>query len=458
MLEPIIALSPLDGRYREKIEDLSDYFSEFGLFKYRVKVEVEWLIHLCNEVKLKNTRELNEDEVKFLQDLQNYFDVVSAQKVKSIEKETNHDVKAVEYFIKESLSDSSLKDMAEFVHFGLTSEDVNNTAYALMLNESRELISTEKLGSVIDKLREIAKDNNGLSMLSLTHGQTASPTTLGKEMINFVARLETYKEKIDNHKFSAKLNGATGNFNAHTAAAPSTDWPKVSEDFLKKLKLKPNLYTTQIEPHDNTIEYLLLWSQINTILLDFSRDIWMYISRNIFKQKLKEGEVGSSTMPHKVNPIDFENAEGNLGLANSLIYHLAQKLPVSRMQRDLSDSTVFRNLGVVLGYTALALASLDKGIKKLEVNKAALAKELKDNPEVLAEAIQTVMRIEGIEQPYEKLKQLTRGKKITPSQIKNFIEKLDINSKTKKKLLNLTPDSYTGLASTLTQHYLKKKS
>lgn len=453
----LLSLSPLDGRYKTKTDELADYFSEFALFKYRVRVEIEWLIFLCNEIKIKNSRTLDKEEIKLLQDIANYFDVVAAEKVKQIEAETNHDVKAVEYYIKESLSDSTMSDIAELVHFGCTSEDINNTAYALMLMESRSLMVENRLRKLIDALRKLAENNADKPMLSLTHGQTASPTTLGKEMANFAARLEYYYQKLINHQFTAKFNGATGNFNAHIAADSKLDWIDISQKFLIHLGLKPNLMTTQIEPHDNTVEYLLTFSQINTILIDFARDIWQYVSRGIFKQKLKEGEVGSSTMPHKVNPIDFENAEGNLGLANANIYHLAQKLPISRMQRDLSDSTVFRNLGVSFGYSLISFKSIEKGISKLELNPHILKAELQNNPEVLAEAIQTVMRLEKIDQPYEKLKQLTRGKKITQKEIEKFIQKLELSDKAKKSLLELTPENYIGLAEVLTNQFLKGK-
>jgi len=457
MFDPIIAVSPLDGRYKGKTQDLADYFSEFALFKYRTKVEVEWFIFLCNTIKLSGTRVINEEEIKFIREIESYFDITSAKKVKHIESETNHDVKAVEYYLKEALSNSSLSDLSEYIHFGCTSEDINNTAYALMLKSSRDKVATEYLRKIIEKTKELAERYASNAMLSLTHGQTASPTTVGKEFANVAARLDYFYEKIQNHQFKGKFNGATGNFNAHYSAVKTTDWIKYSQDFLKVLELDPNLMTTQIEPHDNTIEYLLMFSQINVILIDFSRDIWQYISRSVFTQKLKAGEIGSSTMPHKVNPIDFENAEGNLGLSNSLIYHLAQKLPISRMQRDLSDSTVLRNLGTVFAYDLIAFQSLLKGLDKIELNPKNLLKELQDNPEVLAEAIQTVMRLEGIERPYEKLKELTRGRRITLEEIREFIQKLELNEKTKQNLLELSPETYTGLATELTNKYLKNK-
>ncbi len=457
MLDPIIAISPLDGRYRNKLEEMSDYFSEFALFKYRVRVEIEWLIHICNEVKLKNTRKLTESEIKFLREIVDYFDVVAAKRVKEIEKETNHDVKAIEYYIKETLTDSSVEDLTEFVHFGCTSEDINNLSYALMIQEGTKNFVNSNLQGVIQKIAEMAKTFEDLPMLSLTHGQTASPTTVGKEFANVLARLDRYYKKIDEFKLTGKFNGATGNFNAHVSAAKDEDWENISERFVESLGLEHNPMTTQIEPHDTTAEYMNLYSQINTILIDFSRDIWMYISRGIFKQKLREGEIGSSTMPHKVNPIDFENAEGNMGLSNGIISHLSQKLPISRMQRDLSDSTVFRNVGTVFAYTVLGCKSMIKGLDKLEVNEKVLKKELADNPEILAEAIQTVMRLEGIDSPYEKLKKLTRGKRISLNDISKFVDGLEVDKETKKALKELTPADYIGLAKELTQHYLKKR-
>ena len=457
MLDPIIAISPLDGRYRAKLDEMSDYFSEFALFKYRVRVEIEWLIHLCNEVKLKNTRELTDAEVKFLREIVDYFDVVAAKRVKEIEKETNHDVKAIEYYIKETLTDSSVEDLTEFVHFGCTSEDINNLSYALMVQEGTKSFVNSHLQGVIQKIAEMSKEYSKLPMLSLTHGQTASPTTVGKEFANVLARLDRYYAKINEFKLTGKFNGATGNFNAHFSAAKDEDWENISERFVESLGLEHNSMTTQIEPHDTTIEYMNLYSQINTILVDFSRDIWMYISRGIFKQKLREGEIGSSTMPHKVNPIDFENAEGNLGISNGLISHLGQKLPISRMQRDLSDSTVFRNIGMVFGYVVLGTKSMIKGLDKLEVNEKVLKKELEENPEILAEAIQTVMRLEGIDSPYEKLKKLTRGKRISLNDISKFVDGLELDKPTKKRLKELTPAKYIGLAVELTEHYLKKR-
>jgi adenylosuccinate lyase len=457
MLDPILSLSPLDGRYRSKVENLADYFSEFGLNKYRVRVEIEWLIYMANNLKLPGVNKLSDLEVKFLKEVEGYFDVLAATRVKEIEQTTNHDVKAIEYYIKEVLENSNAKSLVEFVHLGCTSEDINNTAYALMVQEGFHTQMAPKLESLIQTLLTLAETEAATPMLSLTHGQPATPTTLGKEIINFVARLESVLKKMKEHQFTGKWNGAVGNSSALSASGLQADWIQVSKEFLTQLGLTPNLFTTQIEPHDNLAEFLNYLSQLNTILIDFSRDVWTYISRDVFKQKLKEGEIGSSTMPHKVNPIDFENAEGNLGISSAIAQHLALKLPISRMQRDLTDSTVLRNLGIVFGYHFLALNSLQNGIEKLEVNHEKLEKELDANPEVLGEAVQTAMRVAGIEKPYEKLKELTRGKKITLLDLRNFIKKLDLDNATKERLVNLTPQSYIGEAVNLVNYYLKNK-
>lgn len=456
MLDPILALSPLDGRYRSKLEGLSHFYSEFGLNKYRIRVEIEWLIYATNGLKLPNIAKLTDEEIKFLREIESYFDVISAKRVKEIEKITNHDVKAIEYYIKEILKDSNLKHLQEFIHLGCTSEDINNIAYALITKEGFHQVVKPNLQELIQDLKNLAKEEASTAMLALTHGQPATPTTLGKEIINIVARLETVLTKMENHTFSAKWNGATGNHSAIAISGLDADWFKVSEEFLASLGLTPNLYTTQIEPHDNLVEFLNYLTQINTILIDFSRDIWTYISREIFKQKLKEGEIGSSTMPHKVNPIDFENAEGNLGISSAIAQHLAIKLPISRMQRDLSDSTTLRNLGIVFGYHYLSVLNLRKGVTKLEVNHSKLNQELENNLEVLAEAIQSVMRVEGIEKPYEKLKELTRGKKINQQDLKKFITSLDLKDSSKEKLLQLTPQTYTGEAKNLVNKYLNQ--
>lgn len=457
MIDPILNLCPLDGRYKHLSESLQDYFSEFGLNRYRIKVEIEWLIFLCNETKIKGSKKLNELDLKFLQDIVNYFDVVAAKRLKEIEKTTNHDVKAVEYYIKEVLADSNLQELTELVHLGCTSEDINNTAYAMLTKEAIHTVTIPLIEELTQTLTELAQKYKDTPLMSLTHGQPASPTTIGKELINFVARLEKYKEKLKNLETTGKWNGAVGNYNAIQHSLPEYDWIALNQKFVASLGLEPNLYTTQIEPHDNLAETLNLTSQINTILIDMSRDFWMYIQRDVFKQKLKDGEIGSSTMPHKVNPIDFENAEGNLGISSALAQHFAIKLPTSRLQRDLTDSTVLRNIGLVFGYQLIATKSLLKGITKLELNEKKLEEELNNNQELLAEIIQTVMRLEGIDKPYEKLKELTRGKKITHKEIQNFIKKLEISEESKKSLLELTPASYTGLASKLTEYYLKNK-
>ncbi len=457
MIDPILSLSPLDGRYRSKVEDLADYYSEFGLNKYRVRVEIEWLIFMANNLKLPNTNKLTDLETKFLREVESYFDIVSGQRVKEIEQTTNHDVKAIEYYIKEALEPSNLKHLVEFVHLGCTSEDINNTAYALMVKEGFHNKILPQINQLIELLVALAETEKTTPMLSLTHGQSATPTTLGKEIINVVARLETILTKMKEFKFTGKWNGAVGNHSAMSASGLNENWIEISKQFLGELGLEPNLFTTQIEPHDNLAEFLNYQTQINTILIDFARDAWSYVSRDIFKQKLKDGEIGSSTMPHKVNPIDFENAEGNLGISSALAQHLSIKLPISRMQRDLSDSTTLRNLGLVFGYHFLSVASLIKGVQKLEVNHEKLNAELDQNPEVLGEAVQSAMRVAGIEKPYEKLKELTRGKKITLKDLQDFIKKLELEETVKNNLLALTPQSYIGEAVNLVDYYLKNR-
>jgi len=455
MFDPLLSISPLDGRYKYKIQDLSDYFSEFALYKYRVKVEIEWLIYLCNEIKLEDSREISEEEVTFLREIIDYFDISSAQNVKHIELETKHDVKAIEYYLKDALSNSSLSDISELIHFGCTSEDINSTAYALMLKASRDKVATLHLSKVINRLRELAEIHHDKPMLALTHGQAASPTTVGKEIVNYLARLENFYNKIQAHEFQSKFNGATGNYNAHHIASPDTNWIEHTEGFLKSLGLNANLLSTQVEPQDNICEYLLLFSQVNVILKDLNQDFWLYISRGIFKQKSKKGEIGSSTMPHKINPINFENSEGNLGLANALIYELAQKLPISRMQRDLSNSTVLRNLGTIFAYSCLSYQNLLKGLSNLEVNLQKCADELNENPLVTTEAIQTFLRLEGHTNAYEKIKEATRGYDLNLSEIRELIKGLELNDMHKEILTKLEPRDYLGLASTLTTKYLK---
>src|SRR3989339_341305 len=448
------SISPLDGRYSDKVSELSNYFSEYALIKYRVLVEIEWFIFLCNELKLDNSRILKKDEIKKLKAIYQEFEFKDAQEVKNIEKVTNHDVKAVEYFLKEKFKNLKLDNLSEFIHFACTSEDITNLAYSLMIKESLSNVINSNLEKILENLRLKANIYKKMPMLSRTHGQSATPTTLGKEFIIFISRIE---RQIKNTKieFLGKINGAVGNYNAHLSAYPKIDWIKASEKFIKSLSLTPNFYTTQIESHDFIAEIFHYFQRINTVLLDMCRDIWTYVSLDYFKQKLKEGEVGSSTMPHKVNPIDFENAEGNLGLANAIFQHLAEKLPISRMQRDLTDSTVLRNTGVAFAYSLIAYKSILKGLSKLDVNEKKMLIDLDNNWEILAEPIQTVMRKYKVEKPYEKLKELTRGKKLDNKAISDFISKLEIPAAAKKNLLNLTPAKYVGLAEKLVLKYLK---
>ena len=450
-LSATTALTPLDGRYGSKIKDLRPIFSEFGLIKYRSLVEVKWLQALAQENKIAEVPSFSVDTNTKLDAIIDNFSVADAEAVKSIEATTNHDVKAVEYFLKQS-SDSidEVKAVSEFFHFACTSEDINNLSYALMLEDARKQVVIPTFEKVIDAINALANDNAALPMLARTHGQPASPTTLGKEMRNVVARLERQLEQIKRVQILGKINGATGNYNAHVVAYPEVDWEGFSKSFVESLGLTWNPLTTQIEPHDYMAELFHAVARFNTILLDFDRDIWSYISIGYFKQRVIAGEVGSSTMPHKVNPIDFENSEGNLGLANAVFDHLALKLPVSRWQRDLTDSTVLRNIGVGFGYTMLACAATLKGISKLAVNESALAADLDDNWAVLGEAIQTVMRRYDIPEPYEKLKALTRGKDgIDQAALEVFIENLEVPANVKVELKKLTPANYIGLADKL---------
>ena len=448
-LSALTAISPLDGRYGRQTAELRDIFSEFALMRARVTVEVEWLIAL-SEFNLPELKDLSEEDKLYLRGLVSSFSVADCQAIKDIEKTTNHDVKAVEYWIKSKMTvNEHLAAASEFVHFGCTSEDINNTSHALMLSSGRQLICSH-LQMIIDKLKGFAHEWAGVSMLSRTHGQHASPTTVGKEMANVAARLEFAVQAIEKVKLLAKMNGAVGNYNAHTIAYPDKDWPAFARNVVEnRLHLTFNPYTIQIEPHDYMAELFNAITRANTILIDLDRDIWGYISLNYFKQQLKEGEVGSSTMPHKVNPIDFENSEGNLGLANAVMQHLASKLPVSRWQRDLTDSTVLRNLGVGIGYALIAYQSTLKGISKLELNQDRLLDELDHNWEVLAEPIQTVMRRYGIEKPYEKLKELTRGKRVDAEGMKQFIDSLALPEEEKVRLKAMTPANYIGRATTM---------
>ncbi len=449
-LDSLTALSPLDGRYAAKVEALRPIFSEYGLMKRRVQVEIEWLLALAGHPDITELQPFDENARAKLRLIADDFSVSDAAQIKEIEATTNHDVKAVEYFIKEDLGDdASLEAAREFVHFACTSEDINNLAYALMLRDARDAVLLPALDAVIAKLRELARSHAELPMLSRTHGQTASPTTLGKELANFVARLQRQRAQLVQIEIPGKLNGAVGNFNAHVAVYPDVDWRALSKRFVESLGLQWNAYTTQIEPHDGTAEFCDCARRINTILIDLARDVWGYISLGYFKQQLKAGEVGSSTMPHKVNPIDFENAEGNLGLANALFAHFSEKLPISRWQRDLTDSTVLRALGTAFGHTLIAFDSLQRGLNKLQVDEARIAADLDASWEVLAEAIQTVMRRYGLPEPYEQLKALTRGKGITRESLREFISSLELPADAKRRLLELTPASYTGLAAQL---------
>ena len=446
----LTALSPLDGRYAGKVEALRPIFSEFGLMHRRVHVEIEWLLALAAEPKIAELPPFGTAQIATLKAIADNFSVADGERIKAIEATTNHDVKAVEYFIKEKIgADASLAQAREFVHFACTSEDINNLSYALMLRDARSQVLLPQLDAVIAKLREIAHANAALPLLSRTHGQTASPSTLGKEIANVVARIERQRKQLVAVEISGKINGAVGNYNAHVITYPELDWQAFSQRFVESLDLDYNAYTTQIEPHDNVAEYCDAVRRANTILIDLARDIWGYISLGYFKQTLKAGEVGSSTMPHKVNPIDFENAEGNFGLANALLGHFAEKLPISRWQRDLTDSTVLRALGTAFGHTLVALESLKKGLGKLNVNADRIAADLDTSWEVLAEAVQTVMRRYGLPQPYEQLKALTRGHGITRDSMREFIATLDLPADAKQRLLDLTPGSYTGLAEAL---------
>ena len=446
---PLTALSPLDGRYHGKVDPLRDIFSEFGLIHRRVQVEVAWLKALSECADIAEVPVFSSESVNLLDRIVSAFDETQAEAVKAIEATTNHDVKAVEYFLKEALTgDAELNAVSEFVHFGCTSEDINNLAHALMIRDGHRVL-VKHYEAIRDALAGLAEAHAEQPMLSRTHGQAATPTTLGKELANVVMRLNRQLAAANAIQPMGKMNGAVGNYNAHLVAYPHVDWPALSERFVSGLGIEWNPYTTQIEPHDYLAEYFDAIARLNQILVDFSRDIWSYISLGYFKQRMVEGEVGSSTMPHKVNPIDFENAEGNFGLANALLNHLAQKLPVSRWQRDLTDSTVLRNMGVALGYSQLALASLSRGIGKLEVAPDPIADDLEAAWEVLGEAVQTVMRRYGVPEPYEKLKALTRGQRLEADTLQSFILALEIPDDAKERLMSLTPDTYLGYAAAL---------
>ena len=451
-LTALNALSPLDGRYAGKLTALRPLLSEYGLMHRRVQVEIEWFIAL-SDAGFKEFPALSEASRGLLRSLVIHFKEEDAQAIKDIEKTTNHDVKAVEYWIKRRIAGhAELERMQEFVHFACTSEDINNTSHALMLKSARDEVMLPMLDRIIAKMTAMSHTFAAVPMLSRTHGQTASPTTVGKEVANVVARLKNARERIAGVKLLAKMNGAVGNYNAHLSAYPEHDWEAFSRQVVEgSLGLSFNPYTIQIEPHDYMAELFDAFTRVDTILIDWARDVWGYISLGYFKQKTKAGEVGSSTMPHKVNPIDFENAEGNLGLASALLTHLAQKLPVSRWQRDLTDSTVLRNMGVALGYVLLGCDSLMRGLDKLELNEAALAADLDSAWEVLAEPIQTVMRRYGLPEPYEQLKAFTRGQPMTAELMRGFVAALDLPQAEKDRLLAMTPGSYTGLATALAQ-------
>jgi adenylosuccinate lyase len=445
----LTAISPIDGRYASKVADLQPIFSEYGLIRFRVTVEVRWLQALALHALISEVKPFSDAANQRLNDIVTTFSQADAQRVKDIEKTTNHDVKAVEYFLKEKITGhAELEQVSEFIHFACTSEDINNLSYALMLKEGREVIS-KQISGCIEAIKKIAHDTAGQPMLARTHGQSATPTTVGKEFANVAARMQRQHAQLQAVELLGKVNGAVGNYNAHSVAYPDVDWEAFAKSFVESLGLTLNPYTIQIEPHDYIAEYFHALSRFNTILLDFDRDVWGYISLGYFKQRTIAGEVGSSTMPHKVNPIDFENSEGNLGIANALFSFLAEKLPVSRWQRDLTDSTVLRNIGVGIAHTSIAIQASLKGISKLQLNVDALEADLNNNWEVLAEPIQTVMRRYGVEKPYEKLKDLTRGEKLTPEQIRVFIGNLDIPTNAKADLLALSPETYIGYAKKL---------
>ena len=449
-LNELTALSPLDGRYAAKVEGLRIHFSEYGLMRNRVRVEIEWLKALASARELAECPDFSESTIAELNAVIADFSITDAEAIKAIESRTNHDVKAMEYWLKERLAgNAEVMRVGEFIHFGCTSEDINNVSHALMLKDAVDASLLPQLDGLVSRLRDLAHLLAGLPMLARTHGQPATPTTLGKEMANVAARLMRARRQIAAVSLTAKFNGAVGNYNAHLAAYPDVDWESFCRRFIESLELEFNPYTIQIEPHDAMAELFDAMARANTILIDADRDIWQYISLGYFKQKLKAGEIGSSTMPHKVNPIDFENSEGNLGLANAVLRHLAEKLPVSRLQRDLTDSTVLRNMGVAFGYTLLAFDSTLRGLNKLEANPQRLAEDLADAWEVLAEPVQTVMRRFGVPNPYEQLKELTRGKGIEQAALREFIAKLPLPEADRRRLLDMTPASYIGKAAEL---------
>ena len=444
----LLAVSPLDGRYASKCSEFQDIFSEYGLIKRRILVECTWLEALCDAKSIKECKALSSAERKALRAIAANVTVDDAARVKEIERTTNHDVKAIEYFLKEKVKGTSLESRGEFIHFACTSEDINNMSHALMLRDGKAVLR-QAMDEMTDKIAAMAKECAKVPMLAHTHGQPASPTTVGKELAVVVARLRRQAAEIDRLVMPAKMNGAVGNFNAHLSAYPTVDWETLSRKVIESLGLRQNRLTTQIESHDGIAELFDAIGRWNAVLLDFDRDVWTYVSMGYFKQRTIKGEIGSSTMPHKVNPIDFENSEGNLGLANAVMGFMARKLPISRMQRDLTDSTTLRNMGVGFGYTLIAIRSTQKGLGKLELNETRLAEDLDGNWEVLAEPIQTVMRKVGMDHPYERLKELTRGRRVTAEIMQDFVKNLPLPKSDKERLLKLTPATYVGLAEKL---------
>ena len=449
MSDPLKNISPLDGRYSKSIESLSDYFSESALIKYRTMVEIEYLISLSEQKEVKELEPMSETDKQKLRKIYKSFSLVDAKRVKAIEVATNHDVKAVEYYIRERLEKMNKKRMFPWIHFALTSEDINNLSYSLMWQDALKIQFIPVLHEVIKKLNSIAKQFSTTPMLSLTHGQSATPTTFGKEISVFVHRLSRQHDQIKKHKLQGKFGGATGTWAAHYVAYPKKDWLQFSKKFITSLGLDPNLVTTQVEPHDSVVESYHSIIRVNNILIDLCRDIWSYVSRGILKQKRVPGEIGSSTMPHKINPIQFENAEGNLGLAVSILSHLSNKLPISRMQRDLTDSTTLRNQGIAMGYGYLACKNILKGLRRITINKTEMKKELNTHWEVLSEAVQTILRKSGSENAYEQLKNMTQGETVTQESILDFVKLLRIPEEDKNRLSKLTPEEYIGIAPTL---------
>jgi adenylosuccinate lyase len=451
-LSPLTAISPVDGRYADKCEELRPIFSEFGLIRQRIRVEALWLKSLALEPGIIELRSVPRDALALLDQIASQVSASDAAEVKATEKKTNHDVKAVEYFVKSRLDGShAWKAHREFVHFACTSEDINNLSYALMMSEARDKVLLPKIDTLLKRLRDFAHDHATTPMMSRTHGQPATPTTLGKEIANFVHRLQRQRDRLAAVAIAGKINGAVGNFNAHVVAYPNVDWRKLADQFIASLGLNTNPYTTQIEPHDWTAEYCDALAATDTVLIDLCRDFWGYVSIGYFKQRVVAGEVGSSTMPHKVNPIDFENAEGNLGIANALLRFFADKLPISRWQRDLTDSTVLRNLGVAVSHAFIAWRSLERGLDRIDIDVARMLDDLNSNWELLAEPIQTVMRRYGVENAYEQLKELTRGRRVDGPALRAFIAELRLPEEPKQQLLALSPSTYVGLAAQLAQ-------